>query len=170
LWVAIPGETVTGMAMAGAASMQIARLSRWAGLRTLPNPIVFVLHAGYGFIPVGFALLAAAVFLSDFPAAAGVHALGAGAIGTMTLAVMVRASLGHTGQQITAGYAGCAIFCAVGTSALLRIAAVFASSETADILLHASAFLWAAAFIGFAIRFAPSLMRARVSPQPAAPQ
>ena len=171
LWVAVPGAAVTGVAMAGASLMQMVRLSRWAGLRTLPNPIVFVLHAGYGFIPVGFALLAAAVFLSGFPAAAGIHALGAGAIGTMTLAVMVRATLGHTGQQIAAGYGGCAIFCAVAAAAVLRIGAVFAPSEAMDMLLHASAFLWAAAFIGFVARFGPSLVRARrASPHPAAPQ
>jgi uncharacterized protein involved in response to NO len=171
LWVAIPDAVMTGVAMVGAALVQTARLSRWVGLRTLPNPILFVLHAGYGFIPVGFALLAAGVFLPDFPAAAGIHALGAGAIGTMTLAVMVRATLGHTGQQIAAGYGGCAIFGAVLAAAVVRIGAVFASPEAMDMLLHASAFLWAAAFIGFAARFAPSLIRARrASPHPVAPQ
>ena len=122
LWVIMPGAAITGVVMASASLMQMARLVRWAGLRTLSNPIVFVLHAGYAFVPAGFALLAMSVLWTGFPAAAGIHALGAGAIGTMTLAVMVRATLGHTGQPVVAGFSGSTIFCAVAASALLRIA------------------------------------------------
>jgi uncharacterized protein involved in response to NO len=169
LWVAMPGATVTGVAMAGASLMQMVRLARWAGLRTLFNPIIFILHAGYAFIPLGIALLAASVFLPEISAAAGMHALGAGAIGTMTLAVMVRATLGHTGQEIVAGHGARAIFYAVTASAGLRVVAVFGPLDATDILLHLSAFLWAGAFIGFAARFGPSLARARLasSGQPA---
>lgn len=171
LWVAMPDAAFTGLAMAGAAFLQMARLARWTGLRTLANPIVFVLHAAYAFVPAGFALLALSIFRAGVPAAAGIHALGAGAIGTMTLAVMVRATLGHTGQPIAGGYAGSAIFCAVAASALLRIAAVFAPAEAMGVLLHASACLWVAAFAGFALRFGPSLARPRrTSAHPAAPQ
>ena len=80
----------------------------------------------------------------------------AGAAGTMTLAVMSRATLGHTGQQLTASPATQAIYAAIIVAALSRICAVIDPAHS-EALLHVAAFAWAAAFFGFAVSFGPLL-------------
>jgi uncharacterized protein involved in response to NO len=163
VWTARPDSLVTAAAMAIAALLQFIRLSRWAGLRTLRDPLVWMLHAGYLFVPIGFALIAAAGFWPDLVSpVAGVHALGVGAVGGMTLAVMMRASLGHTGQQLKAGLLGTVIFIALLVAAFSRILATFSDSHT-GLTLHIAAFAWMVAFAGFGLVFAPALSRQRSS-------
>ena len=97
-WIAVPGADVTGALLLGAGLLQALRLARWAGERTGAEPLVLVLHVGYAFVPLGFLLLGAAILLPGvLPPSAALHAWTAGAISVMTLAVMTRASLGHTG-------------------------------------------------------------------------
>jgi uncharacterized protein involved in response to NO len=91
------------------------------------------------------------------PASAGIHAWMAGAAGIMTLAVMSRATLGHTGQQLTASFATQAIYAAIIVAALARICAAIEPAHS-EPLLHVAAFAWAIAFIGFAVAFAPLLV------------
>lgn len=161
LWTATPEWTSTAAAMALAAALQFIRLARWAGVRTLRDPLVWMLHAGYLFVPVGFALIAAGGFWPEMVSPlAGVHALGVGAVGGMTLAMMVRASLGHTGQALHAGPAVRIIFTALLVAAVIRIVAALSDSH-ADITLHIAAFAWMIAFAGFGLVFAPALSRHR---------
>ena len=94
--------------------------------------------------------------------AAGIHALGVGAVGTMTLSVMVRATLGHTGRALKANRYVFFIFGCVILSAMSRIAAAF-DTGLVDILLHVAAFSWLFAFAGFGIAFAPALTRRRIA-------
>jgi len=108
-----------------------------------------------GSVPLGFLLNAASAF-GLVPAGAGIHAWMVGAAGTMTLAVMSRATLGHTGQQLTASSATQAIYAAVLVAALARICAVLEPAHS-EPLLHVAAFAWAAAFFGFAFSFGPLL-------------
>ena len=125
--------------------LQAILLARWAGDRTSADRLVFVLHVGYAFVPLGFLLLGAAILWpSKWPASAGVHAWTAGAIGLMTLAMMTRVSLGHTGQKLAASAATQLIYFCVLVAALARIAAAFAPSS---LLLHiaASAWIWRSA-------------------------
>lgn len=155
-WIANPEATFTAAAALAAAAAQFWRLSRWAGERTAAEPLVLILHAGYSFIPAGFGLLGLSILRPDIlPASAAIHAWTAGAIGTMTLAVMTRASLGHTGRPLTATRAIQAIYIAVIFSAVARLAAGFGTMR--DPLLHLSAAAWVLAFAGFAIVFAPLL-------------
>ena len=79
-----------------------------------------------------------------------------GAAGIMTLAVMSRATLGHSGQQLTASYPTQAIYAAIVVAALARICAAVEPAHS-ELLLHVAAFAWAAAFIGFAVAYAPLL-------------
>ena len=81
--------------------LHLVRLARWAGDRTGASDCLLILHVGYAFVPLGFLLNAASAF-GLVPPGAGVHAWMAGAAGIMTLAVMSRATLGHTGQRLTA--------------------------------------------------------------------
>lgn len=155
-WVLWPTDTQTGYALALAGLMHLVRLGRWAGDRTARERLLLILHIGYAFVPLGFLLNACTAF-GIVPTGAGVHAWMAGAAGVMTLAVMSRASLGHTGQQLTASVATQAIYASIIVAALARICAVFEPAHSV-LLLHVAAFGWAGAFLGFALCYGPTLV------------
>jgi uncharacterized protein involved in response to NO len=159
LWTAQPSGKITAAALAATGALHIVRLARWAGDRTWRDRLVLILHIGYAFVPFGF-LLAGAAAIDLVPADTGTHAWMVGAAGTMTLAVMTRASLGHTGSALNASAMTQAVYAAVVIAALARICS---SLEPAwnELLLQVSAFAWVAAFFGFAISFGPLLVRAK---------
>ncbi|GGH12921.1 short-chain dehydrogenase [Alsobacter metallidurans] len=150
-WVAAPNAHLTGGAMAIAGALQAVRLARWAGERTWRDRLVFVLHVAYGFVPLGFLLAAAAAF-GLLPASAGIHAWTVGAVGLMTLAIMSRASLGHTGRSLVASRPVQAVYALLFTAALGRICAA-THPAAAMVLLHAAWLCWVAAFGGFAVAY-----------------
>src|SRR6185503_21311146 len=92
--------------------LQIARLARWAGDRTVSDRLVLILHVAYAFVPLGFLLTGASTLTNSVPPSSGFHAWTAGAMGLMPLAVMTRATLGHTGQKLAASAATQAIYAA----------------------------------------------------------
>jgi uncharacterized protein involved in response to NO len=164
LWTAQPVGRITAAALAATGALHIVRLARWAGDRTWRDRLVLILHVGYAFVPLGF-LLASAAAIDIVPADTGVHAWTIGAAGTMTLAVMTRASLGHTGKALSASALTQAIYAAVVIAALARICS---SLEPAwnEQLLQISAFAWVAAFFGFAASFGPLLIGAQRNKEP----
>jgi uncharacterized protein involved in response to NO len=127
-WIAAPEYPASGALLVLAGLMQAVRLARWAGDRAVADRLVLVLHVAYLFVPVGFVLLGASTFFIAVPRSAGIHAWTAGAIGLMTLAVMTRASLGHIGRPLEAGFGTQAIYGLVLAAAVLRIAAAFTGS------------------------------------------
>src|SRR6516162_7619336 len=156
IWIVMPRQVVSGAALMIAGLLQAARLARWAGERTFADRLVLILHVGYAFVPIGFLLLGAAILWpSEWPMSAGLHAWTAGAIGLMTLAVMTRASLGHTGHKLAASLPTHLIYLCVVVAALARILAAFAPSSA---LLHVATFAWTLAFGGFAVIFGPVLL------------
>ena len=156
-WIVIPESPLTGAALAFAGLLHLLRLGRWAADRTWRERLVLILHIGYAFVPAGFLLTAASAF-GFVAAGAGIHAWMVGAAGVMTLAVMSRATLGHSGAQLTASVTTQAIYAAIIVAALSRICADI-EPVYSEPLLHVAAFAWAAAFIGFAISFGPLLVR-----------
>jgi uncharacterized protein involved in response to NO len=155
-WIALPQFVVSGILLMVAGLLQAIRHLRWAGDRTLADRLVLVLHVAYAFVPIGFLLSGAAILWpAAWPMSAGIHAWTAGAVGLMTLAVMTRASLGHTGQQLVASVPTQAIYLCAFLAALARIIAAFAPSSA---LLYAAASAWFLAFGGFAVLFGPPLM------------
>src|SRR5262249_56156375 len=127
-----------------AGALQSVRLARWAGDRTFADRLVLILHVAYAFVPLGFLLLGAAILWpADFPTSAGLHAWSAGAFGLMTLAVMTRASLGHSGEALVASVPTQLIYLCVLVAALSRIWAAF---EPSLVILHIPAFAWIAPF------------------------
>ena len=153
-WVAdSPIASVLTIAGAVAAAL---RLSRWRGLATLREPLLFVLHVGYAWVGIGLALLGLNGFLQWAPPGAPLHALTIGAIGTMTLAVMTRASLGHTGRALAAGRGTIAIYLLVSLAAVLRLAAPL-THEVAEVTAFAG-LAWSAAFGLFAILYSPIII------------
>ena len=159
IWVIVPDGSVSGMALLVAGVLQLLRLARWAGDRTARERLVLILHVAYAFVPLGFCFTALAAFGVIQPSP-GLHAWMAGAVGTMTLAVMTRASLGHTGHALVAGAGTQAIYAAVVVAALARVVAGLLP-EWNIALVHVAAFAWIAAFAGFAILYGPMLFRAR---------
>lgn len=161
-WVAFPEAQVTGIALILAGAGQILRLARWRGWRVWRSAILLMLHLAYAFIPAGLVALGMAV-LGNLPIAVALHLLGIGAIGGMTLAVMSRASLGHTGRELKAGRALTLAFVCVLGAALVRVTV---PSEPG---LWLAATLWIAGFALFAVRLAPVLTLpnpARRNPNP----
>jgi uncharacterized protein involved in response to NO len=136
--------------------LHLVRLGRWAGDRTFGERLVLILHVGYAFVPLGFLFVAASAF-GLLPPSAGLHAWMAGSAGIMTLAVMTRATLGHTGQPLTASVTTQAIYVAAVVAVLARICAVIEPSRS-EVLLHVAAGAWAAAFLGFAVTYGPALL------------
>ncbi len=155
LWVVLPEGIPTGVALLLAGLFNALRLARWAGDRTAADRLVLVLHVGFLFVPVGFVLSALSAFALLAPSA-GIHAWTVGAIGIMTLAVMSRASLGHTGRPLAATPGLQAVYAVAAIAALARICAVV-EPQWSVTLLHVAAFAWAAAFLGFAALYAPLL-------------
>jgi uncharacterized protein involved in response to NO len=160
-WVFLPHWLGTAALLLFAAIFQVIRLTRWAGDRTWRDRLVLILHIGYAFVPLGFLFVGGAIlFPLVIPISAGIHAWTIGAIGTMTLAVMSRASLGHTGQPLSANWLTQAIYAVVIAAAAVRIAAAFAP-EVGLALLRTAAVLWLAGFWGFAVGYGPLLWRPR---------
>ncbi len=158
-WMAWPGALPTAVLLLAASLMHFVRLSRWRGTRTAREPILLVLHLGYLWLAVSLALMGLATLApSALTASAGLHALTAGAIGTMTLAVMTRASLGHTGREIKADGATLAIYALVTLGALLRVAAPLLPADYLTTLI-ASGVLWSGAFALFVVVYGPILAR-----------
>jgi uncharacterized protein involved in response to NO len=159
LWTAQPVGRMTAAALTAAGVLHIVRLARWAGDRTWRDRLVLVLHIGYVFVPLGFLLAGVAAF-GMVPADTGTHAWTVGAAGTLTLAVMTRASLGHTGNALNASAMTQAIYAVVVIAALARICSSLEPAWS-ELLLHVSAFAWVAAYFGFAASFGPLLVGAR---------
>jgi uncharacterized protein involved in response to NO len=159
LWTVQPMGRITAAALAATGALQIVRLARWAGDRTWRDRLVLVLHVGYAFVPFGF-LLASAAAVAMVPADTGTHAWMVGAAGTMTLAVMTRASLGHTGSALSASAVTQAVYAAIVVAALARICSSLEPAWSEQ-LLYIAAFAWIAAFFGFAASYGPLLVSAQ---------
>ena len=159
-WVIAP-ESAAAPWLELAAGFAVAiRLSRWCGLATLGEPLVFVLHVGYAWLALGLLLLGFNGLHAFLPQTAALHALTAGAIGTMTLAVMTRATLGHSGQALTAGQGTVAIYTLVTLAAVSRLVAPLCGEYFLLLTLIAGA-AWAGAFGLFALLYGGALMRPR---------
>ena len=159
-WVLLPDWRPLGVLLLAAAALNLARLARWRGIATLEEPLLLVLHVGYLWLVVGVTLLGLSLISDVVPPAAAVHALTAGAMGTMTLAVMTRATLGHTGRVLRADKVTMLIYALASASALLRIVAAWVIDGQMD-LYDVAALAWVGAFALFAAEYGPMLLAPR---------
>jgi uncharacterized protein involved in response to NO len=149
-------------AAAGIAALaQLVRLAGWGGTRVLREPIVWVLHLAYLWLPLGLALKAIHFGLGAAWSSGWLHALTIGGAATMVVAVMTRASLGHTGRELIVSPAVVFAYVALGVAALLRAFAV-AWPEMSEWIIRLAALLWIAAFAAVFVVYLPILVRPRV--------
>ena len=160
-WVAAPDWYGTAVLLLVMAIAQAARLSRWTGARTLREPILFVLHLGYAFVPLGAFMLSISILWPRIvPASGALHAWTTGAMGLMTLAIMTRATLGHTCRDVFSTPTTVAIYGAMLVAALARIAAPLLPAFYYQTLLTAGV-AWFLAFALFVLTYGPMLTRAK---------
>jgi uncharacterized protein involved in response to NO len=157
----LPRSPASGAAALAAALAVAARMSGWQTLRTGRDPLVWSLHAGMAWVVIGLLLVAGGDLGASVPPSAGLHALTAGAMGSMILAVVTRVSLGHTGRPLVLPRGAVAIYGLVHAGAAARVAALLAPMSAQRALLIAGGVLWASAFALFALRYAAVLTSPR---------
>ncbi|TFI59669.1 hypothetical protein E2493_03365 [Sphingomonas parva] len=160
-WTFAPDARATGPLLIVAGLLHAARLARWSGLRTRTDPLLFILHLAYAWLPVGLVLLGLALSGAALPSTMALHALAAGAMGTITLAVMTRASLGHTGRPLVADGWTVAVYVLVTLGALLRVLSPVLPLDYL-LLLKIGGAAWGGAFLLFVLAYAPKLAAPRV--------
>ena len=160
-WSLAPTRPAVGALLLVSGGLNLFRLIRWRGYSTVAEPLVWILHIGYLWLSAGLVLTGLSVTaLGLVPPSVGVHALTAGAIGVMTLAVMTRASRGHTGRPLTAGRLEVLIYVLINAAALTRVTGGLSPAAYQPLLI-VSAGLWSAAFLAFAIGYGPMLLSPR---------
>jgi len=156
-WIAAPDMRVTGATLLAGGIANLLRLARWRGWRTLPDPLVLVLHAAFLLVAIGFICAGAhGVAPGLVPAAVGIHVFAIGGIGGMTLAMMTRATLGHCGRALTASPGTQAVYLLVAVALAARIGMAFWPDWSIAMMLAAGA-AWGAAFAGFLVIYGPML-------------
>lgn len=155
LWLIWPASLPTGVGIMAAAIAQVFRLVRWQGWRCGSNGLLLILHVGYLWLPAGLFLLAFAQW-ALLPETAAIHALATGAMATMILAVMSRASLGHTGRELAASRLMIVSFVLINVAAGMRVSAAIGIGDQ-QITLTVAAFAWTGAFGLFLVQFVPIL-------------
>jgi uncharacterized protein involved in response to NO len=160
-WVLDVASALPGILLLTAGIASCARLARWQGLAIWRDALIFALHLGYAWLLLGLILLGLSRISPAFPEIAALHALGAGAIGTMIPGVMARATLAYTGRSQVAGRATVALYVMLQGAALLRVAAAFLPEAHAP-LVSAGGIAWIVAFSMFALLYGPFLLQPRV--------
>lgn len=153
-WLFMPDNIVTGYLLTGAGILNLIRLSRWRLMAILTNPILLILQIGYFWLCIGLLTLGLFVVYSIDQPDIPVHILTVGAFSTMIVAVMTRASLGHTGRKLIASKLTIAAYICINLSVITRILAAYVESLNMP-LLHISATAWILCFVLFIIQYAP---------------
>ncbi|MBS0502454.1 MAG: NnrS family protein [Proteobacteria bacterium] len=164
-WAAAPDAQVSAMLLLAAGTLQAVRLARWSGARAVRDPLVFILHVAYAWLPLGLLLLGGSVFFSNLPRSSALHALAAGAMASMTLAVMTRATLGHTGRTLRADGWTVTMYALVTIGAALRVAAPLLPMDYMRAIEFAGA-AWGGAFLMFVLAYGPKLLGPRPDGRP----
>ena len=157
-----PNGSVVALLAALLVVLHGVRLAGWHTPGLWHKPLLWVLYLGYGSLVAGFALKAAAVVFAISPYLA-VHAFTVGGIGMITLGMMARVSLGHTGRNVLdppSGLSG--MFVLLGVTALVRVLVPLLDASRYGLWIGLSQALWIAAFAMFAYRYAPMLIRSSV--------
>lgn len=160
-WIVEPESLAAGGLLVAAGLANLMRLSRWRGWMAWREPLVLILHLGYGWVVLSLLALGGAMLGIGLPSANAVHVLTTGAVGAMTLAVMTRASLGHTGRPKHADTMTVLIYVLVNLGAMLRVFVPTPDVPTGltHLMLGLAAVGWSGAYVLFALIYGPFLLR-----------
>jgi uncharacterized protein involved in response to NO len=157
-WFIQPHSMATGWIFVMAGLANLGRLARWYGWLTWREPLVLILHVGYGWFALSLLILGGSILGVGLPKEDAVHAFTSGAVGAMTLAVMTRASLGHTGRPRHAGPLTVLIYMLVNVGAVLRVFGPMTDLPP-NLVLGVAAGSWSGAYLLFAVVYGPFLLR-----------
>ena len=155
-WTIAPEAMLTGWLLVVGGVMNVSRLARWYGWLAWREPLVLVLHVGYGWLAMSLLALGGAILEIGLHREEALHVLTTGAVGVMTLAVMTRASLGHTGRTKHAGPLTVIIYLLANLGALLRVFGPLIHLP-GNLLLGLAAICWSGAYLLFAAGYGPFL-------------
>ncbi len=155
------GQGTIGSIAAVAGLTTLLRFLSWRGWKVAHDPLLFILHLGYLWIPVGFLLIAYSSFTGLFPVSYAMHAFTVGAIGSLTLGVMSRASLGHSGLPLDNAPILTVIFICINLAAISRVIIPIVTDADYLTILNGAASLWIAAYALFLVRFILIFLRPR---------
>ncbi|MDO9140001.1 MAG: NnrS family protein [Methylobacter sp.] len=159
---------ISGTLLALAAAIAVAvnglRFAGWYVQRIWYVPLLWVLYTGYAWVILGFVLTALTAYSLVLPSLA-LHAFTLGGVGVLTLGMMARVSLGHTGRALKASNAISIAFVLINVAALFRVLLPIAMPSWYGNLIYLSTLSWLAAFSLFVFVYAPILTRARIDGQ-----
>jgi uncharacterized protein involved in response to NO len=157
-----PESTGAAAFAALAGALAVARAVGWWTPRVAKHPLLWILHVGYAWIPLGLALRALAAWDGTVPRSVALHALTVGAIGSLTLGMMARVALGHTGRALVASKPTAWAFAALSAAAVVRVFAPLLAPGMYLGSLVVSGTLWTIAFVLFLVVYVPILTSPRV--------
>ena len=160
-WIAhLAAPFVASLALA-AACAQVTRLAGWKPHATLRNPMLWILHLSFAWIPAGFFLMALAA-MNLVPVGAAFHVLTIGSMAGLIMGMITRTALGHTGRPLTAGRSELLMYLLIQVGVVSRFAAAVGAPDLRPALLLVAAASWSAAFVLYVAVYGPYLLRARV--------
>ncbi|KIL98778.1 NnrS protein involved in response to NO [Paramagnetospirillum magnetotacticum MS-1] len=163
--VLLPSSPLAGGTLLLAALVHAWRLSGWHGLKVVSSPILVILHVGYAWMVLGFALLGLSAFIASLPPSAALHALTAGAIATMIMAVMSRAALGHAGHPLVVSKLTVWAYGLISAGALLRVVAPVIP-DGMMVLTMMGGGVWTLAWLLYVVVYFPICTRPRADGRP----
>jgi len=147
------GDMIIGVLSAFAGVVTLARSLSWKGWKVAHDPLLFILHMGYFWIPAGFLLMAYFSFTGAAPISYAVHAFTVGAVGSLTLGVMSRATLGHSGLPLNNEKILTTIFLCINLAAVSRVILPLILPDSYAGILDSAGGLWIVAYGLFLVRF-----------------
>jgi len=161
-----PWRTVAGIIAVITGLILVLRMRRWRLMKVLDEPILWILHMGHAWLAIGFILKGLADLTNLIAPGDAIHALSAGAMGTMIMAMMTRASLGHTGRPLKASPAIVVAYVLIILGALLRtvgpsLDAVFGGLDVGTIIATGGV-MWVSGFVLFSVVYWPILTGPRL--------
>ncbi len=162
----VPDHASVAIASGVVALLAAARTARWGARFSFGAPLLWILHVGYLWIPIGLALRSISALTSAVPASIATHALTVGAIGALTLGMMARVALGHSGRTLVASRPAVAAFALVTAAAIARFVGTVVGADYYRTTVLAAGTLWTAAFALFLVAYARILTSPRVDGKP----